>query len=69
MKFCQDLAWIRNPGLDWHVLESECIRVFFRRKGGVNTVVGDADDPLGLDVEGDSKFPEDQLLVSKTGLS
>lgn len=38
----------------------------FRRKGGVNTVGGEADDPLGLDVEGDSKFPEEQLMVRFT---
>ena len=27
-------------------------------------VGGEVEDPLGLDVEGDSKFPEDQLMVS-----
>jgi len=32
-----------------------------RRKGGASIVGGEADDPLGLDVEGDSTFPEDQL--------
>ena len=25
---------------------------------------GEVEDPLGLDVEGDTKFPEDQLMVS-----
>ena len=29
----------------------------------MNTGGGEADDPLGLDVEGDGKFPEDQLMV------
>jgi len=33
-----------------------------RRKGGVNNAGGEVDDPLGLDVEVDSKFPEDQLM-------
>ena len=27
-------------------------------------VGGEVEDPLGLDVEGDTKFPEDQLMVS-----
>ena len=28
-------------------------------------VGGEVEDPLGLDVEGDTKFPEDQLMVSE----
>jgi len=33
-----------------------------RRKVGVNPGGGEVDDPLGLDVEGDVKFQEDQLM-------
>ena len=40
----------------------------FRRKGGVTPAGGDTEDPLGLDVEGEAAFPEDQLQV-RTGLS
>lgn len=29
----------------------------------MNNAGGEVDDPLGLDVEVDSKFPEDQLMV------
>lgn len=35
-----------------------------RRKGGVTPAGGDTEDPLGLDVEGEAGFPEDQLQVS-----
>jgi hypothetical protein len=35
-----------------------------RRKGGVIPAGGDTEDPLGLDVEGEAGFPEDQLQVS-----
>ncbi len=36
----------------------------FRRKGGVTGLGGEAEDPLGLDVAAESKFPKDQLTVS-----
>ena len=39
-----------------------------RRKGGVNVVGGEMDDPLGLDVESHSKIAEDQLMVSHFGV-
>ena len=37
---------------------------YFRRKGGVTGIGGEAEDPLGLDVAAESKFPKDQLTVS-----
>jgi hypothetical protein len=39
--------------------------VICRRKGGVTPAGGDTEDPLGLDVEGEASFPEDQLQVNK----